>query len=282
MIRLEWLASVLNEMLGTDKYNVYLNSNAYPDETDSRTVVTMSVLRVPFGYTTEEFDAEQLNVTLTFDLPCDLYGEDVIIRDNALEIIETKLLGHKRFNVIVPLGEGHKEEYVCDSFFEQQPPGNPYADSGRITQQLVLSGKVLARNANVKAVIGNDVKVFIDGTELLKVNNAASLEVGSDNNIPLSSGSTLPEIMGISRSASKTLTFLYTGKDIEDEFLFIAEGGSFDVNKTYTYKIFYPHFAATCKLKIKSVTVQSAAGVYLQYTLNVVVVEELKKVEGNE
>jgi hypothetical protein len=282
MIRLEWLVSAFNEILGTDKYNVYLNSNAYPDATDPRTIVTMNVLRVPFGYTTEEFDAEQLNVTLTFDLPCDLYGEDVVIRDNALAVIEEKLLGHKRFNVVVPLGGGVTETYVCDAFFEQQPPANPYADSGRITQQLVLSGKVLARNANVNAVIGNDVKVYINGMELLKVSNVATVEVGADSNIPLSSGSTLPETHGISRTPTKALTFLYTGKEIEDEFIFIAEGGTFDVNKIYDYKVAYPNFIATCRFKVRNVSIQASAGVYLQYTLNVTVVEELKKVEVSE
>lgn len=275
MINLEDLTVAVNEVLGRDKFIVYLNSNAFPDAEEDRIVVTMSALRVPFGFSTEELDAESLTVTLTFDLPCDVYGEQLIIRDGALERIQANLLGRKEFDV----HQANGEEYVVNAFLEQQPPANPYVDNGRITQQIVLSGKMLAQNLNCAAIVGNDVRVSIGSdayaqTELLKVSRASAMNVGTDSNIPLSEDSTLAETYGISRTGTKTLNFLYTGKEIEDHFLKIAEGASFDVNAIYTYKAAYRNFTVQSKFKIISVSSQDSAGVYLQYTLTAQIVDE--------
>lgn len=274
MINLEDLTVAVNELLGRDKFAVYLNSNAFPDDEEDRIVVTMSALRIPFGFSTEELDAESLTVTLTFDLPCDVYGEQSIVRDGALERIQETLLGRKEFFV----NQTNGEQYTVNAFLEQQPPANPYADSGRITQQIVLSGKMLVQNVNCAAIVGNDVRVSIglEGayteTELLKVSRASSLDVGTDSNIPLSENSTLAETYGISRTCTKTLNFLYTGKKIEDHFLKIAEGFDHDVNAIYTYKVKYPTFTVQSKFKLISVSSQDSAGVYLQYTLTAQIV----------
>lgn len=275
MIDFEDLTFAVNELLGRDKFAVYLNSNAYPDDEEDRIVVIMSALRVPFGFSTEELDAESLTVTLTFDLPCDAYGEHLIVRDGALERIREALLGRKVFSV----QQANGERYIVNAFLEQQPPASPYADSGRITQQIVLSGKMLAQNANCAATVGNDVRVSIGltgkyaETELLKVSRASALNVGTDSNIPLSEDNTLAETYGISRTGTKTLDFLYTGKAIEDNFLKIAEGVAHDVNAIYTYKAEYRNFTVKSNFKLVSVSSQDSAGVYLQYTLNVQIVD---------
>ena len=91
MIRLEFLAYAINVELGLDKYVVYLNSNAYPDDIGDRNVVTLNATRIPFGFAQEELDAESMTIMLTFDLPCDASGTDVIIRDGALANIQAKL-----------------------------------------------------------------------------------------------------------------------------------------------------------------------------------------------
>lgn len=265
MIRLDFLASRFNEILGYDKYCVYLHSNAFPDEDlGSRNIVTMTALRVPFGFSTEELDAESMTLTLTFDLPCEAYGADVIIRDGALAQIQTLLLGHRKFFVEQPDGK-----YVVNTYLEQQPPASPYIDSGRITQQIVLAGSALVQSISCGAVVGNDIKVSIDGIELLKTTRVANTQVGADNNMPLSEDKTLPEFYGISRTHTKTLTFLYTGKDIEKEFLKIAEGMELDVNKVYSYKVVYPAFTLTVPIKLVGVSSEDSAGVWLKYTLTV-------------
>lgn len=273
MIRLDFLASAFNELLGYDKYCVYLNSNAFPDDIGDRTVVTMSALRVPFWFSTDEIDAESMTITLTFDLPCDAYGEDVVIRDGALARIQTILLGHRCFNVLQP-----SATYVVNSYLEQQPPGPPYVDGGRITQQIVISGNILVQNSSCGAVVGNDVKVYINGTRLLKVNRASNTQIGTDNNIPLSEETTLPEVFAISRTNTKTLTFLYTGKTIENEFLKIAEGVSFDVNKEYTYKVVYPTFSVEVPFKIVGVSSEDSAGVWLKYALTIQAIDNAGEV----
>lgn len=50
MIDFDFLATAINEMLGTDKCIVFVNTNANPIKEDSRTVVTMSAARIPFAY----------------------------------------------------------------------------------------------------------------------------------------------------------------------------------------------------------------------------------------
>jgi hypothetical protein len=272
MMDLEFLASAINEILGS-KYCVYLKTNAAPSNIGSRTVVTMDVARFPYSFTTEEFDAENVTITLTFDLPAAQYGEDLVIRDTALLDIQTKLFGWRSFVVEQPIEEG-TEAYNITAKFELQPSTNPYVDSGRKTQQIVVSGSAQIQNVNCGAVVGNAIHVSIDGVPLLKLEHASNMQVGADNNIPLSEDKTLPEMRCISRTATKNITFLYTGKEIEKTFLRMAEGIHPDVNREYVYLIEYPDFSIKQKIKIAGASSQSGAGIYLQYTLVVQVVEE--------
>lgn len=271
MIRLEYLAYAINKELGLDKYVVYLNTNAYPDDIGDRSVVTLNTTRIPFGFAQEELDAESMTIMLTFDLPCDAVGEDVVIRDGALAKIQANLLGHKTFEVECPEGV-----YIVNAYLEQQPPANPYVDCGRITQQIVISGSALIQSVNCGAVVGNDIKVSIDGTKLLKVSRASNTAIGVDNNIPLSDGKVIPEVSAISKTSTKTLTFLYLGKDIEKEFLKIAEGVAYDINKVYTYTVDYGSFKVTVPIKLINVSSEDAVAKFLQYTLTVQIVDDVE------
>lgn len=261
MIDLFYLSETLTHILGASKYQVYVNTNEYP-QTNKKIPVSMIALRTPYGYTEEEFDAENLQITLTFDL-------DVTesVRDSALFDIQSKLLGWRKFDVEMP-----DKTYEVVALFEQQPPSNPYVDFGRITQQIVVSGTAQAKAKSNHAIIGNDIKVLINGVRLLKMSRSAVLSIGADNNIPLSEDRTIPIFDGISQTATKTLTFLYTGKTIENEFLKMAESGAYDINKIFEYKVVYPTFEVKEKIKIVNISVQDAVGVYLQYTLTVQVV----------
>ena len=263
MIDLEYLASQFNALLGTDKFKVYLNTNAYPN--DKKTTVTMKVSRLPFGFTTDELDAENMSVTLTFDLACGVQGDTVMYRDQTLAKIAETFLGRRQFIVEQP----DDENYIVNTFFQQQPPDNPYRDCGGITQQIVLSGTVLVQNENCGALVGNDVAVYIDGVRLLKITRSSSLSIGADNNIPLSEETTRAVMTGISRVNTKTLNFLYTGKDIENTFLSIAEGAEFNVNKIYTYKVVYPSFILSVPFKLVGAALSDSSGTFLQYSLTV-------------
>ena len=282
MIDLHCLATAINDILG-DKYVVWLNTNAEPDESETRTVVTMSAARIPFAYTTEELDAESLTLTLTFDLPVAAAGADLITRDIALNDIHNLLIGWRKIEVEQPSDNPNvPDRYAVTVRFEQQAPANPYTDTGHVKQQIVIGGTALAQNVNCKALVGNFVVVSINDTPLLKVSRVSNTQVGADNNLLLSEQKTLPEMHGISRISTKTLTFLYLGNDIEDEFLKIAEGVDHDVNKIYTYAVSYPNFTLSQKFKIAGVSSQDSAGVYLQYTLNVQLVEPAYVVEPPE
>lgn len=264
MIDLQYFASAINKSIGTNEFVVYLNTNRRPEES-GKTVVSLSATRVPFGVKSSELDAESLAVTLTFDL-----SAKVIPRDKALLIIKTNLLGWQSFSIKQPDGE----KYQAETFFEQQPPSNPYLDNGGITQQIVVSGNALIRNVTCGATVGNNIKVSIDGTELLKLTRAAALQSVSDNNIPLSEESTLPVNQVVSRVHTTQLTCIYTGKEIEKEFIKRAEGCTQDANKIYTYTVEYPDFATSVPVKIQSATVSESVGVFLQYTLSLQTVEE--------
>lgn len=282
MIDLNLLKYAIQRQLNTEidgqagNFLVYLNTNAYPDDEVDGTVVVMNATRIPFGFSTEEFDAESVSLTLTFDLPVDFTNGTAVIRDNALAFIERNLLGHKNIPIYTEVGG---ERYIADIYLEQQPAGQPYIDSGRITQQIIVTGKVLIQNESCGAVVGNSVKVSIGGTPLLKVSRTSSLQVGMDNNLPLSEGETLTEAHGISRTATNTMTFIYTGKAIENEFLKIAEGVAHDVNQVYSVSVGYSSFTVEKSVKIINVTTQDSAGVYLQYTLTMQTVGTAQTVE---
>lgn len=268
MIDLFYLSEKLTQMLGPKKYQVYVNTNEFPHD-NGKTAVSMVALRTPYGYTETEFDAENLQITLTFDLDASSIGQTESVRDIALFDIQTKLLGWRNFDVVTP-----NKTYKVFALFEQQPPSNPYVDFGRITQQIVVSGTAQVQASDNKAIIGNDVAVFLDGTRLLKMSRSSVLSIGADNNIPLSEDLTIPEFEGISQMATKTLTCIYTGKDIEDELLKMAESGALDINKIHTYKAVYPNFEVEKKVKIVSVSTQDSVGVYLQYTIALQVVND--------
>jgi hypothetical protein len=238
----------------------------------------MIALRTPYGYTETEFDAENLQITLTFDLDASSMGQTESVRDIALFDIQTKLLGWRNFDVVTP-----DKTYKVFALFEQQPPSNPYVDFGRITQQIVVSGTAQVQAADNKAIIGNDVKTYLAFEErenewvyarLLKISRSSVLSIGADNNIPLSEDLTIPEFEGISQTATKTITCIYTGRAIEDELLMMAESGARDINKIYKYRVVYPNFEVEKKVKIVSVSTQDSVGVYLQYTLALQVVND--------
>ena len=279
MIDLHYLASKINETLGTSKYKVYLSTNANPEKIGDRNVVVMSVARIPYAYTVEELDAEGLNITCTFDLPIAQSGSDLITHEEALVDIYEKLLGWRSFIVQQPTTDPNiYNEYLVVGKFEQQPPSAPYVDNGRKTQQIVVSGQAWAQNINCKATVGNNVVTLIGDDErepvtLLKISRSSSTQIGADNNLLLSEDKTMPEVHGISRACTKTLTFMYLGKEIEDEFLKIAEGATHDVNKIYTYQVYYPTFTLEQRFKLLSVSSQDSAGVYLQYTLQMQVID---------
>lgn len=278
MIDLHYLASTINDILG-DKYAVYVNTNANPNKDDTRAVVTMNVGRIPFAYTTEELDAESLLITLTFDLPTAQGGIDLFTKEEALNDIHSKLLGWKKIHVEQPTDTpGVSDWYTVTGKFEQQPTSNPYADYGRKTQQVVVSCTAWAQNEKCPALVGNYVVISIGDEEkepvtLLKISRSSSTQIGADNNLLLSEDKTMPEVHGISRACTKTLTFMYLGKEIEDEFLKIAEGATHDVNKIYTYQVYYPTFTLEQRFKLLSVSSQDSAGVYLQYTLQMQVID---------
>jgi hypothetical protein len=271
MIDLRYLAYAINRIIGANEFLVYLNSNVYPDDIGDRNVVIMSAMRVPFGFSNDEINVESLTITLTFNLPCDIEGDNAVIRNNALIKIQNALLGHKKFTVQDP-----NSTYDLDTFFELQPPGNPYMDNGIITQQIVVSGKALCKNAECFAIVGNDVKTFIKEengvySELLKVSRVANLQIGLENNIPLSENKYIPEVRPISQVNTKTLTFIYNGAPIEKQFLQMAEGINVDIEKVYWYKAIYGtnNDAVTVEtpIKIIGVSTEDSAGVFLQYTL---------------
>lgn len=51
MIDLQYLATVINRIVGANDFAVYLNTNVAPAG-DGRTVVTLAATRTPFWFTT--------------------------------------------------------------------------------------------------------------------------------------------------------------------------------------------------------------------------------------
>lgn len=271
MIDLEFLTAAFNEILGTDKFMVYLNTDVFNEDLGERNAVVMSVTRVPFGYKTEEFDAESALITFVFDLPVSIGGDELMTRDVALSVIADKLLGNKEYFISTPDGD-----YKLTCFFQQQAPTDPYADDGRVTQQITVSGTVLIQNDSCRAIVGNSVRVKIDGVELLKASHSSALQYGTDSNLPLSENTTLLNVESISRVCMKTLNFIYTGQDIEKTFLKMAEGiVEEDINTVHQYEVSYGNdVLIRMPFKLLSVSVVSETGVFVKYALTLQTVQE--------
>jgi hypothetical protein len=265
MIDLQELVYALNEYLGRDKFALYLNTNGAPSD-DNRIVGTAVVGRVPYGFTTDEIDAESLNITMTFDLPCGTDKDD-LTRDEALYTIAQKLLSWKRIKIEYADGS----TYALNTFLEMQPPSNPYIDNGRITQQIVVSGNALMQNANCGAVVGNREIVLINGQQMLKLDKVSSTQFTADNNIPLSEGSMLPSMQNVAYANTMRVSFLYMGTAIDDAFYAIGEGEVEDANKEYVVAVMRLLDNDTAKTvsekicKVVSVTNTSTAGVFNKY-----------------
>ena len=266
MIDLNEIVYALNEHLSSKDFALYLGTNAAPTD-DGRIVGSVIIGRVPYGFSTAEIDAESLNITITFDLPCGTEIDDYT-RDKALFEIGAKLLAWKKIAVIT----ADEETYYLNTFFEMLPPGSPYVDCGRITQQYVVSGTALLQNANCGAVVGNNEVVYINGIKVLKVDKASSTVLTGDNNLPLSEGLYLPEMENIAKANNFKITCLFMGTEIDEELYGIGEGLDVDINKEYIIEV--KHIMADGSVKLKgarrvcklvSVNTYSAPGVFLKY-----------------
>jgi hypothetical protein len=264
MIDLQELVYAFNEYLGRDKYALYLHTNGAPDKAETRIVGTLTVGRVPYGFSTAEIDAESLNLTFTFDLPCGTDTDD-LTRDKALLELTNKLLAWH--TLLINFADG--TSYKLNTFLEMQPPSAPYVDCGRITQQIVIAGTALAQNTNCGAVVGNDETIYIDGKAVLKLEKSSSINYTGDNNIPLSEGIYVPEIENIASVSTLKIVCLYMGSEIDKELYEIAEGVNNNPNKVYEITIERKDQGSITKLtkyaKLVSVANTSAAGVFLKY-----------------
>lgn len=283
MIDLNELVYALNEHLGRDAFVLFLGTNGAPDKDEERVVGTVNVGRVPYAFSTDQIDAESLNITFTFDLPCGT-DEDDLRRDKAIAIIGEKLLSWKKIRLDYVDGN----IYYLNTFFEALPMGQPYVDCGRITQQLVVSGKALIQHGDCGAWLGNNEVIFITreggngiGGKLLVVDKASSTTISHDTAIDLSEGAYVPAIEAIAYTNTVKLTCLYMGTDIDQFFWHIGEGHVIDPNECLKFEAYKEAFDGrpvddiTKMCKIVSVLNISSAGVFNRYDVVLQMVQEV-------
>ena len=272
MIQLEELAFAFNEHIGRGKFNIYLNTNGVP-QSDSRILGTLNVGRIPYGFTSDEINAENLTLTFTFDIPCGSAEADRT-RDNAAAILAKKLLGWQRLTVTAPNGE----TYRINSFLELQPMGAPYVDCGEIKQQFVYSGTALAQNTTCGAIVGNEEAVYIDGSQVLKLSKTVSTQIAGDNKIPLSEEKYTADVESIGVATTLTISCLYIGSEIDELLYRAGEGVILNPNKIYTIETVRNTLAGAIKVvqngKLTGVTSKNASGVFLQYEATFQIVGE--------
>lgn len=257
MIELQYLATEFNRQFGADDFEIHLNSNVRPDDSNPRTICTMLAQRVPFAL--RDVDSETLQLTFTFDLIL----SDLATRDSRLSIIKN-MLGWRSFQVQTPDGE----VYNVDSFLEQQPADLPRYDTGVTIQQIVVTGTGLVAAASLGALVSNRIATYIDGVPVKVISAQPGLSKGSDNILDLSGDSTLTEIREISRQPSLQLTLLYMGSSVENTLLHLIEDDSGDeLNQLFTVTRVYPAFTSTKQMKLVSGVIIEQAGAYLTYQL---------------
>lgn len=280
MIDLNELLYALNEYLGRDKFALYLGTNGAPDKNETRVVGTVNIGRVPYAFSTDQIDAESLNITFTFDLPCGTDADD-LRRDLAVATIGERLLAWRKIKLQYVDGS----VYHLNTFFEMLPMGNPYVDNGHITQQLVVSGKALLQNAKCGAWLGNNERVLMwrlddnNPTPLLVLDKASSTTASHDSQMNLSGGGLVPQMQAIAYTNTVKLTCLYMGTDLDARLWQIGEGYWNDPNELYgirTEKVDADGNSAfigekVCKLM--SVSNVTSAGVFSRFEVTLQMVE---------
>lgn len=283
MIDLNELTFALNEHLGRDNFVLFLGTNGAPDKDEQRIVGTVNVGRVPYAFSTAEIDAESLNITFTFDLPCGT-TEDDLRRDKALEIIGERLVAWKKIKLEYVDGT----VYYLNTFFEALPMGQPYVDCGHITQQYVVAGKALIQHGDCAAWLGNNERITITrnggngiSNEVLVVDKASSTTISHDTAVDLSEGAYLPSINAIAYTNTVKLTCLYMGTAI-DKFLWgVGEGLISDPNEHILIEADritvdgMQEQSSKRLCKIVSVSNISSAGVFNRYEVVLQMVQEV-------
>lgn len=268
MIDMQELVYALNEHIGRDMFALYLGTNGAPNDELGLIVGTVNIGQVPYAFSTAEIDATSLNITFTFDLPCGTHQDD-IKRDKALYRLADKLLSWKKIGIQYPNGT----KYVLNTFFEMLPMGQPYVDSGKITQQLTIAGKALLQNALCGAIIGNNETITIDGSPVLFIDKVSSFAVTHDADIDLSNNSYIPSVTAIACSCTLKMTCLFMGNTIDAEMWQIGEGVMSNPDKEYTVESKLTNADGfvigrwTKKMKVISVSNVSSAGVFNRYEL---------------
>jgi hypothetical protein len=273
MIDLNELVFALNEYLGRDKFVLFLGTNGAPDKDEERVVGTVNVGRVPYAFSTDQIDAESLNITFTFDLPCGTVADDSK-RDLAVATIGEKLIGWRKIRLDYVDGS----TYYLNTFFEALPMGQPYVDCGRITQQLVVSGKALIQHGDCGAWLGNNERITLTTEggngikgEVLVVDKASSTTISHDPAIDLSAGSYIPAIEAIAYTNTVKLTCLYMGTRIDKFFWKVGEGLVGDPNEHILFESERitasgdMEYGSEKMCKIVSVSNISSAGVFNRY-----------------
>ena len=267
MMDLRELVFALNEYLGRDKFSLFLGTNGAPSEDDDRIVCTANIGVVPYGYTTDEIDATSLNITFTFDLPCGTV-EDDFKRDEAILLLTDKLLNWKQ----IYLQDVGGESYFLNTFFEMLPMGQPYVDDGRITQQLVVSGKALLQHLDCNAIVGNNEELYIDDERVLVVDKSSSMQVTHEPSMKLSQDSYVPDMVAMAYAQTLSVTCLYRGTAIDKAMWAVGEGVLADPNKVYIVKSVLKAvggalevFNSEKRMKLISVTNSTSVGTFIRY-----------------
>ena len=276
MIDLNELVYAINEYLGRDKFVLFLGTNGAPDKDENRVVGTVNIGVVPYAFSTDQIDAESLDITFTFDLPCGTVDDD-FTRDIAVAEIAQKLIAWKKIQI--DYVEGQK--YVLNTFFKMLPMGNPYVDCGRITQQLVVTGKALLQNMQCGAIVGNNENVYINEQRLTVIDKTSATSITHDSRMPLSRDGYIPEIEAIAHSNTVRLTCLYLGTEIDRKLWDIGEGFIANPNEPFTLatELVLPDGTEInggekiCK--VVSVTNISSAGVFNRYEVTLQMLYEI-------
>lgn len=261
MIELQYLSTEFNKILGTNDFELYLNTSPI-SYSGSKTVCTLVALRMPFAL--GDVDSETLQLTFTFDLTV----SDLEIRDRRLALIK-EILGWKSFQVKTPAGE----TYNCDSFLEQQPAGMPRVDTGAKIQQIVVTGTCLVAVAGLGAVVSNRVRTEINGDLVRVIAANTTLSKATNESYDLTAQNTLTDVREVSRSNIAEYTLLYMGLPADRAFIRLIEGENGDLNKTFIVRRFYLDFEIEHTMKFLSGSILDQAGSYLIYKVTLQKVE---------
>lgn len=262
MITQKEITKYFERLLGTMEYNVGMDVLPTLYENDNRIPVALSMSQRPLSVADAE--VHQADVTFIFDVPVAGNGErEMITAKKVKDHVAKTLLGVKTHVITGYDGIG----YAVTTEFTVSELSDVRKDTGQIRANFTVTGSLLA---TAGALMFGTIKYYVNGVRLITTAASSHIEKGARRDQNLSTDTDRYELHELNKSNTYSLTCLYRGQEIEQEFLKIIDGDVDTVHHLdteYALSINYGGFVSRMQVKLVSGDISGQQGALLSYTL---------------